>query len=748
MQKNKTTGQFNKITRHKVNSFLQIRKLKYFLNAVSFSHRLFQRNNIGIAITYLNVTKRRKLFLDVLVYAERLGIDIDILRGCYIDGQKSLMDTIDDFCDNSYLKAFILEWIVRELEQLLSSKESKPYADSFMNKLNDFAQIFSINHIEKEILTLLYLKETDSIVESIINDLCDEMHLSGLFSGKINLEKPVSILCGMQKIAVRRALSNDGNLHKFGVISEDYGLPRHIIDFLNGLDKRPLIAQFYSEFKGHAIPLSKLSVSNVDKNTLELISRSRDINRGLNILLYGTAGTGKTEFARSLGRHLKHDIYEINTLSDDVRLPHDSAYFRIQAFLACQRTVNPAKSVIIIDEADDLLNTEQSIFGMLRQNADKGQLNQLLDESRTFNIWIVNRWDGLVESTRRRFDYSIEFKSFSFNQRRDIWLSQLKTHHIRQYINNNEIDQLASGFESSAGAITIAVRNTAAILRNNETCAMPAVEIIKNILNSHTNLLGDEAIHSGQPTNISPVYGLDGLNIDINPHAVIKRCAVFNRNWSDNTGTDIRNLNILLYGPPGTGKTEFARYLAGHLHRRLVQYQANDLLNPYVGMTERLIHQAFDQAERDQAVLFIDEADTFMGSRERAHHHWEISQVNEFLTNMEKYRGMLICATNFRQIVDSAAIRRFNLKMKFDYLTPDGNVIFFDRMLGRLVSRNLSPDEGDELRDIRFLTPGDFKVVYQQYAISDETNIEPFILIEALRREVSLKNEKVNRIGF
>ncbi len=99
-------------------------------------------------------------------------------------------------------------------------------------------------------------------------------------------------------------------------------------------------------------------------------------------------------------------------------------------------------------------------------------------------------------------------------------------------------------------------------------------------------------------------------------------------------------------------------------------------MSPYIGVTEQLIREAFEQAEREHAILFIDEADSFLFTRENAGRSWELSQVNELLTNMENFNGMFIAATNFKEIIDSAALRRFSIKIKFDYLSAHGNQIF------------------------------------------------------------------------
>ena len=117
---------------------------------------------------------------------------------------------------------------------------------------------------------------------------------------------------------------------------------------------------------------------------------------------------------------------------------------------------------------------------------------------------------------------------------------------------------------------------------------------------------------------------------------------------------------ICCYGPPGTGKTAWAAWLAEELDMPLLLCKGSDLLDPYVGGTERNIAQAFEQAKSDNAVLVLDEVDTFLFSREGADRSWERSQVNEMLTQIERFEGLMVVSTNLMNVLDPAALRRFD----------------------------------------------------------------------------------------
>ena len=123
---------------------------------------------------------------------------------------------------------------------------------------------------------------------------------------------------------------------------------------------------------------------------------------------------------------------------------------------------------------------------------------------------------------------------------------------------------------------------------------------------------------------------------------------------------------------------------------------------------KRTSRDTFAEAEREQAILVFDEADTFLFSRDMAQRSWEISHTNEFLTHMERYQGILICTTNRMTGLDSASIRRFNHKIGFNCLKPEGNVIFYQKLLAPLTTTPLNQDYENDLHAHRGVGAGRF----------------------------------------
>jgi AAA+ superfamily predicted ATPase len=210
-------------------------------------------------------------------------------------------------------------------------------------------------------------------------------------------------------------------------------------------------------------------------------------------------------------------------------------------------------------------------------------------------------------------------------------------------------------------------------------------------------------------------------------------------------------MNLLFYGPPGTGKSELARYIANHLDREIITRQASNMLSPYVGVTEKNIRKAFEEAENEEAILIIDEVDTMLFSRNQAERSWEISFTNEFLTQMERYRGIMICTTNRLAGLDEASIRRFNHKIGFHFLKPEGNLLFYRNLLLPLTNIHLEEEIEESLLKIPDLAPGDFRVVRDRFSFYPKEQVTPRIMIEALEAEVRTKkihSQHGGKIGF
>jgi SpoVK/Ycf46/Vps4 family AAA+-type ATPase len=207
---------------------------------------------------------------------------------------------------------------------------------------------------------------------------------------------------------------------------------------------------------------------------------------------------------------------------------------------------------------------------------------------------------------------------------------------------------------------------------------------------------------------------------------------------------------LLLYGPPGTGKTELAHHVSRHLNRPLMSKRASDLMSSWVGETEKNMARMFREAAADGAVLLLDEADGFLQDRGQALRNWEVTEVNELMTQMEQFNGVFICTTNLIDRIDQAAFRRFGLKVRFDYLSTEQRWATFLHFFGSSVS-GLDAASTATLRkrieSMDRLTPGDFSAVQAQQEIRG--NMAASDIVEAIAEEYRLKpGSAKNAIGF
>jgi len=133
-----------------------------------------------------------------------------------------------------------------------------------------------------------------------------------------------------------------------------------------------------------------------------------------------------------------------------------------------------------------------------------------------------------------------------------------------------------------------------------------------------------------------------------------------------------RGVRLLFTGPPGTGKTRAAEVLARTLKVDLPVVDRSRVVSKWIGETEKNLAAVFDAAERGKAALFFDEADALFGKRTEvidAHDRYANLETAYLLTRLEQFEGLAILATNFRQNIDAAFLRR--LEFVIDFQEPD-----------------------------------------------------------------------------
>jgi len=245
-------------------------------------------------------------------------------------------------------------------------------------------------------------------------------------------------------------------------------------------------------------------------------------------------------------------------------------------------------------------------------------------------------------------------------------------------------------------------------------------------------VLGYSKIKDSSSTIINTSYSLDFLNSNVDLPRLIEGLQCSQKG------------NLCFYGAPGTGKTALAGYIARKLNKPLLSKRVSDILSMWVGESEKNIARMFEQAKLEDAVLVLDEADSLLRDRRGANQSWEVTQVNELLVQMENFDGLFICSTNLMDDLDQASLRRFAIKIEFDYLKPEqAQAMLQKECIGKATAK-----DRQAISELDTLAPGDFAAVKKRLEILG-LDATPEILVRELHVETALKKGGArNQIGF
>jgi hypothetical protein len=129
-------------------------------------------------------------------------------------------------------------------------------------------------------------------------------------------------------------------------------------------------------------------------------------------------------------------------------------------------------------------------------------------------------------------------------------------------------------------------------------------------------------------------------------------------------------ITALFAGESGTGKTMGAEVIANDLGLDLYRIDLSAVVSKYIGETEKNLRRLFDAAERGGAILFFDEADALFGKRSEvkdSHDRYANIEINYLLQRMESYSGLAVLATNIKNALDTAFMRRLRFTVDFPF---------------------------------------------------------------------------------
>jgi len=600
-------------------------------------------------------------------------------------------------------------------------------------------QTLKLNNAEQEILILRLLMPLIEPFRDKVTDLCVGCTLQSIVDY-------LSVMTVRSSGEIRKALQHTSPLLQMGWLTiqpglidlEDKLIPADgLLEILlrNHASADELFANFYQPVNRTQLEMDDYAHLRHDIDVLlpYLKTALQEKQTGVNILIYGPPGVGKTELAKLLAQTLDTPLYEVLCADQEGNALRGNA--RFTACNVSQKLLSKSRKpgLLLFDEAEDVFPARHSFFVDDEDNSrgDKAWINKQLETNPVPVIWISNRVATLDKAYLRRFSYSVEIDKMPVTIRRRI---------VNKYSKGLKVsaqwrDKLVNFDQLTPAQIEKATR----VARNTQKHAPEQTELIaERVLKASMRLLKQK--YSSQSATVWTQFDRTFTNTDLDLDALI---AGLKRNARG---------NFCFYGAPGTGKTALALHIADITGLPLHIKRASDLLDKYVGESEKNIAKMFEEAETQTSILLLDEADSLLGNRSYAHRNWEITQVNEMLTQMETFSGIFICTTNLMDKVDAASLRRFDFKVKFDYLSPDQRWLLFQqecqRLGGNLPSNpaNLAILEQQILRLTR-LTPGDFAVLSRQVAVLGGIP-QPERMIQVLEQECKAKGETFTQIGF
>lgn len=262
-----------------------------------------------------------------------------------------------------------------------------------------------------------------------------------------------------------------------------------------------------------------------------------------------------------------------------------------------------------------------------------------------------------------------EVEPLSATEQLNLWQQTLGTQAAKL---NGSIDVLVSQFQLDASTIQSICTEVVSLPKLNEKTGEDISHQLWNTCRKQSRSGLDNLAQ-----RIKPTASWEDLILPQLQHQMLREIAAQVRQrtqvyqkWEFTGGTRGLGISVLFAGASGTGKTMAAEVLAKELCLDLYRIDLSQIVNKYIGETEKNLRRLFDAAERSGAILLFDEADALFGKRSEvkdSHDRYANIEVSYLLQRMEAYRGLAILTTNLKNALDTAFLRRLRFVVEFPF---------------------------------------------------------------------------------
>jgi len=378
----------------------------------------------------------------------------------------------------------------------------------------------------------------------------------------------------------------------------------------------------------------------------------------LRILLRGVSGCGKSMLSQAIAEHLCVSAIAVNLSTCGT----DNLFFTLSTFIERARK---NRMVLVLEECEQLL----SVNPYTNRNDDAAKI--MFEDYDGIVIFTTNtvatdKWFAPTEAIERRMDLIVDFEIPGPEHRKRILDQELKKWIKDGWttdITDANTTSLAKETNLSGGFFPQALKQAASAGLDRKLISLKNLEESLRYVSEKSRVSRHTESAAYSDIKLNQV-----VLSEKNQNAIMQVVQYYKKN-SDKERNPIlpQGTTVLFSGPSGVGKSLAAQAIANELGLKIRTTTASDFLSMFVGGTEKNIKSLFSSAEAKKELLFIDEVEGLLHSREISQRSWETTQVNEFLKAIENFKGLLICATNNPEMMDFAFSRRFLFNIKFEF---------------------------------------------------------------------------------
>ncbi len=415
---------------------------------------------------------------------------------------------------------------------------------------------------------------------------------------------------------------------------------------------------------GHHLPLA----DKIKYTLPKLVQHHWEDQTPLTLYFHGTDQSIKQDIGEAIAHSLNVPllIANLNNISDV------KSEF-LSTFNILLREAKFQNVLLYIDRLDRLQQPDH-------ENRYQDILNLLAEQNRVIILSGATPWKNI--NTQLQGVINLSFPMLNVEQRQHFWRKHLEASQI--HLDSNDLidlsDRLRLTSDQIANAVAIATNHHQWQNLSQEKASALSTERIQvgHLFNAARGLSSQNLKSLSQ--QIQPKYVWDDIVLANHQEAQLREICdqikyqnlVWNT-WGFNQKHSLgKGLNVLFSGMSGTGKTMSAEIISQELQLDLYKIDLSQIVNKYIGETEKNLNQIFNAATDANAILLFDEADALFGKRSNvkdAHDRYANLEVSYLLQKMEEYEGLAILTTNLRNNMDEAFTRR--LQFIIDFSLPN-----------------------------------------------------------------------------